>query len=90
LLEDDIGTSLNNLERLGLLERREEYPAAQQHDDTENSLKAQYDQTRQSLDNLEIKKSVEIAEGGHVEIHIERSGLYLNPLGVSFARICLN
>ena len=89
LSNDDIGTSLNNLERLGLLERRDEFPIMQQHNDTENSLKAQYEHIRQRHDNPEVKKDLQIAGGGHVEIHIKRNGLYLNPLGVRFARICL-
>ncbi len=89
LSNDDISTSLNNLERLGLLERRDEFPITQQNDDTENSLKAQYEHTRQSADIPELTKQLGIADGGHVEIYIKRSGLCLNPLGVSFVRICL-
>jgi hypothetical protein len=89
LSRDDISTSLNNLERLGLLGRRDEYPAREQNDDTEKGLKVEYEPTRQSFDNTETRKSFAIAEGRHVDIIIKRSGLYLNPLGVSFARICL-
>jgi Abortive infection alpha len=89
LSDNDISTSLNNLERLGLLERRDEFPATEQNDNIEKDLKAKYEHTRAENDTPEIKKHIGISEDRHVEINIKRSGLYLNPLGVSFARICL-
>jgi hypothetical protein len=85
----DIGKSLNNLERLGLLERRDEFPLSTVNDETENTLKNQYELQRAAMDIPQIKNNLKIPENGHVQVSIKRNGLYMNPLGESFARICL-
>jgi hypothetical protein len=40
LNDDDVGRSLNNLERLELLERREEFPATEENDESANRCTA--------------------------------------------------
>jgi hypothetical protein len=88
-LEADIGISLNNLGRLGLLEQRSEYPGLPENDDIVKNLTLEYEQTRQSLDQESTRQQLGIAEGGRVELFVIINGLYLNPLGFNFARICL-
>jgi hypothetical protein len=41
------------------------------------------------MDTPQIKESLKIPEHGHPEVLIKRNGLNMNPLGESFARICL-
>jgi hypothetical protein len=90
LSDNEIGTSLNNLERLGLLELRDEFPISQEYDDTEARLKTEYEERRQSFDTPEIRQILLIAENGRVEVSINRKGIGLNLLGASFVRICLS
>jgi hypothetical protein len=87
LSSQNIGVALSNLERLGLLERRSEFPLEQAHEDLENNLKTKFEPRRQALDTPEHR---EAARTGRIEIFIKRNGLYLNPLGSSFVAICLN
>jgi hypothetical protein len=87
---DEIGKSLNNLERLGLLERREEYPLGSIGEKIEAKLHADYESQRQMMDTPEIRATTKVSENGHVVLIIKKSGLYLNPLGEGFSRICLS
>jgi hypothetical protein len=88
---EGIEMSVNNLKRLGLLmEQPGEYPALPDNAAMMNSLKTQYEQRRQSIeDNPEGRKQFGIPEGAHVEVAIQTNGLYLTPLGRSFTAICL-
>ena len=90
LSPDDISISLNNLERLGLLESRMEYPILQNLEELEHNLMAQYEERRQEFDQKAIKQvAFGLSESEAVTITIKRNGLYLNPLGINFVRICL-
>jgi hypothetical protein len=89
LNDGDIGRSLNNLARLGLLERRDEFPATEENDEFEKSLKPKYEYMCKQMDSPEIKKHMGIGENATPEVLIRRNGLYLNPLGSSFVRVAL-
>lgn len=51
---------------------------------------AQYEERRQEFDQKAIKQvAFGLSESEAVTITIKRNGLYLNPLGINFVRICL-
>jgi hypothetical protein len=66
LTDEDIGRSVNNLERLGLVEKRDEFPATDENDKFETSIKPKYEEMRQQLDSSsEIKKYLGIDANAH-------------------------
>ena len=88
---DDVRLSVNNLERLGLLvERWDQHPLGETVDERERKLKDEYEPTRQRYDTPGFRKELDIPEGGPVEMMVNRGGIYLTPLGIRFARICLS
>ena len=91
LSNDDIDASVNNLERLGLVDRRDEWPIVPEIDGIENTLKVDHEQERQAMDNNPaLRQYLHVPEGGHIQTLIHRQGMYLTPLGIRFARICVS
>lgn len=78
--------SLSNLQRLGLVDAREEWPVSEKHNQMELALKEEFEPARNKLE-------AEWALGGASEtklaIGIKRRGLYLTPLGQSLVNVCL-
>jgi Abortive infection alpha len=89
LSDDDIGKSLNNLDRLGLVERRDAAPVFKHVQDIEAALTRDYEPKRQAYDNAEWRKHFDLPADKRIELNVVPRGLYLSPLGTSFTRICL-
>jgi hypothetical protein len=87
--DDDIKISVNNLERLGLLERRDDFPIMLKNGEIEQKLTEQYEGQRKAFDTPEGKKLLHMNENAVPKIMFKRIGLYLHPLGVSFVKICI-
>jgi len=67
LSDEQIGTSVNNLERLGLLERREEFPVQEEFDKMEAEFFKQYEQAKEQFNNSTLKAFLGVPEGGQVQ-----------------------
>jgi Abortive infection alpha len=89
LSDDDIGKSLNNLDRLGLVERRDAAPVSKQIEDITAALTRDYEPKRQAYDNADWRRNFDLAADQPLELNVVPNGLFLTPLGTSFVRICL-
>jgi Abortive infection alpha len=75
--------SLSNLQRLGLIDAREEFPVFEKHSQTEKALIEEFEPAKKEL----VTRSN--APEGTMAIFVRRRGLYPTPLGKSFIRVCL-
>ncbi len=76
---DEILTSINSLDRLGLIEIADRYPVTQRHTDSVEKLK-------QMPVYLELQRAHQ--DLGRLDDHQE--GIYVTRLGKAFARVCIS
>jgi hypothetical protein len=90
----DLQSAINNLERLGLLERRmNEYPllagyADDNKDDTERGLEAQYAPLAINISQNAATLSL-MGLTPPLSVQIAKTGIFTSPLGRSFLATCL-
>ena len=87
--DDDCSRGISNLERLGLIDTRDEFPISKEHDELENAVKAEFEPQRQALSYPTVKVALGMGEPSELPIFVKRMGIYMTPLGVSFARVCM-
>ncbi len=75
--------SLSNLQRLGLVDARDEFPISQKHNQLEIALVEEFEPAKKQLVARSSASEWEIA------IFVRRRGLYLTPLGKSFVQVCM-
>jgi abortive infection alpha-like protein len=92
-----IATSLSNLERLGLVRiAPNEFPIRDDLDGGETRVKAKYELATQQMSQIreQLEKNAE-ANAAILKalpsgtVFVSMNGIYLTPLGVIFARVCL-
>ena len=81
--------AISNLKRLEIVEsRRDEWPMRDDLGDLEEKFRAHFrDFVTRINTSDETKRNMGIV--GNVNLFVEKTGLYLTPLGVDFANICI-
>lgn len=99
LSDTQVTTSISNLERLGLVQVRwNEYPIRDELEEKEKKMKVSVDYHRERL--AQIRKGLEMSPDPNAaealkalpaggEVFLAKNGLYLTPLGTTFAQVCL-
>jgi hypothetical protein len=86
--DHDPARSLDNLERLGLVERRtQRSPILDDLEHIEQSIRRGFAEAEAQVSNPEFRKAH--GYGEDAAFHIEKQGLYLTRFGVSFVAACL-
>jgi hypothetical protein len=87
--DDDCSRGISNLERLGLIDSRDEFPLNEKHDELEKAATAEFEPQRQALNQPTVRAALGISEPSELPIYVKRMGIFMTPLGISFARVCM-
>jgi hypothetical protein len=77
--------SLSNLQRLGLVEAREEFPTSDKHNEIVLALKKEFEPAK----NDSEARARAAGDGIGIGIDVRRRGLYPTPLGQGFVKVCM-
>lgn len=87
---NQISRSLDNLERLGVIDFRDEYPLSGAADKMEADYKNAHREFADKMSSKGMKAQLGVPENQGLDVTCKRQGIYMNVFGASFADVCLS